>query len=250
MRPILVGHAVDLATAPPPPTTTAESKPTPPPAQRGLRSLDPPVPTSRSWTRRASTPTQAIQPRGCLAHRRPPRPHPGRIQQTRERPDTGRRTPGRSDARTGLWTPVAWTDTRGRWVSAPDTGRRPLAADVDTLTKAQPASAPPGPPRPAAARWATPTVFLWTAPAALGDHDGSGVGPSAGARLPAALPGSCAAAPPAKPRPGALLSSDDFRVERRANGDASSVMARADTGGCCAGRDVASDMRRAGCGRN
>jgi hypothetical protein len=29
-----------------------------------------------------------------------------------------------------------------------------------------------------------PTVFLWTAPAALGDHDGSAVGPPASARLP------------------------------------------------------------------
>jgi hypothetical protein len=66
--------------------------------------------------------------------------------------DTGRRTPGRSDRTldTGRW-----TDTRGDWTSAPDTGCRPLAEDVDTLTKARPASAPPGPPRPAAARWAT-----------------------------------------------------------------------------------------------
>jgi hypothetical protein len=31
--------------------------------------------------------------------------------------------------------------------------------------------------------------------------------------------------------PGALLSSDDFRVERRANGDASSVMTSAEGGG-------------------
>jgi hypothetical protein len=187
-------------------------------AQRCLRSLDPPVPTSRSWTRRASTPTPAIPARGCLPHRRPPRPHPGRTRRTRERtdtgrphrtPDTGRRTPGRSDAHTGLWTPVAWTDKPGDWTSAPDTGRRPLAEDVDTLTKARPASAPPGPPRPAAAL-GHPTVSLWTVPAALGDHDGSAVGPSASARLPAALPGSCSVAPPAKPRLGALLSSDDF----------------------------------------
>jgi hypothetical protein len=40
---------------------------------------------------------------------------------------------------------------------------------------------------------------------------------------------SCAAPLGMKPRLGALLSSDDFRVERRANGDASSVMTSAQT---------------------
>jgi hypothetical protein len=107
---------------------------------------------------------------------------PGRTQRTRERTDTGRpqRTPddghpGHSHARTGRRTPVAWTDTCGDWTSASDTGRRLLAEDVDTLTKARRASAPPGPPRERRAL-GHPTVFLWTAPAALGDHDGSAVG--------------------------------------------------------------------------
>jgi predicted dehydrogenase len=40
--------------------------------------------------------------------------------------DTGRRTPGRSDARTGHRTAVAWTGTRGHCPLAPDTGRRTL----------------------------------------------------------------------------------------------------------------------------
>jgi hypothetical protein len=62
-------------------------------------------------------------------------------------PDTGQRTPGRSDARTGHWTPVAWTGTRGHWSLAPDTGRRTLAEDTDRVTKARPAAGPPGPPR-------------------------------------------------------------------------------------------------------
>src|SRR5829696_9341330 len=38
-RPILVGHAVELATAQPPPTTKAKSKPKPPLAQHRLRQL-------------------------------------------------------------------------------------------------------------------------------------------------------------------------------------------------------------------
>jgi hypothetical protein len=49
---------------------------------------------------------------------------------------------------------------------------------------------------------------------------------SASARLPTALPGVCSVAPSARPRLGALLSSERFRVESRANGEASSVMAR------------------------
>ena len=55
----------------------------------------------------------------------------------------------------------------------------------------------------------------------------------ASARLPTALPGACSVALSAKPRPGALLSSDDFRVERRARGSGSSVMASAYADGCC-----------------
>ena len=51
----------------------------------------------------------------------------------------------------------------------------------------------------------------------------------ASARLPTARPGACSVALSAKPRPGALLSSDEFRVERRASGSRSSVMADADT---------------------
>jgi hypothetical protein len=41
-------------------------------------------------------------------------------------PDAGRRTPGRSDARTGHWTSVPWTGKRGHWSLTPDTGHRTL----------------------------------------------------------------------------------------------------------------------------
>src|SRR5215207_6523153 len=70
-RPILVGHAVELATAQHLPTTTAKSKPTPRLAQHRLRQLrargsDLGQTTSRAWTQRATTPTPAIPAIGCL----------------------------------------------------------------------------------------------------------------------------------------------------------------------------------------
>src|SRR5215211_2278487 len=74
--------------------------------------------------------------------------------------DVGQRTPGRSDARTGHWTAVPWTGKRGHWSLAPDTGHRTLAEDVDRLTKARPASGPPGPPRRATARWDANRVLV------------------------------------------------------------------------------------------
>ena len=123
--------------------------------------------TSRAWTQRATTPTPAI-PAVWL-------PAPPPRSRTSLRPDTadaathkhrtptpgaGQRTPGRSDARTGHWTSVPWTGKCGHWSLAPDTGHRTLAEDVDRLTKARPATGPPGPPRRATACWGRPTVFL------------------------------------------------------------------------------------------
>ena len=97
------------------------------------------------------------------------------------------------------------TEYRGRSVSA-HAGRE--AKDTDTLTKARPASAPPGPPCPAGARWATPpcscgqrlrglatmTARRW----ATCQHETA-------SRTTSQLLGL-----PAKPRLGALLSSDNF----------------------------------------
>jgi hypothetical protein len=52
---------------------------------------------------------------------------------------TGQRTPGRLDAHTGHWTPVAWTSPA--WTldaytgqRTPDSGHRTLAEDADTVT--------------------------------------------------------------------------------------------------------------------
>jgi hypothetical protein len=108
--------------------------------------------------------------------RRAPGPHFGRTQRTRQRTDTGRRTadtgqrtPGRSDARTGHWTAVPWTGKRGHWSLAPDTGHWTPdagrgrgqgdegAAGIRTSWATTPSDRTLG----------RPTVFLWTAPAAL-----------------------------------------------------------------------------------
>ena len=185
-RPILVGHAVELATAQPPPTTTARSKPTPRLAQHRLRQLR--ARGSDSGRRRAGhgrsgrpRRPRPSQPYGCLPHRRAPGPHFGRTQRTRQRtntgrphrtptPDAGQRTPGRSDARTGHWTSVPWTGKRGHWSLAPDTGHWTPdagrgrgqadegAAGIRTSWATTPSDRALG----------RPTVFLWTAPAALG----------------------------------------------------------------------------------
>jgi hypothetical protein len=82
---------------------------------------------------------------------------------------TGRRTADtwRSDARTGHWTPVPWTGKRGHWSLAPDTGHRTLAEDADRVTTARPASGPSWTTTPSDRTLGRPTVFLWTAPAAL-----------------------------------------------------------------------------------
>jgi hypothetical protein len=68
-----------------------------------------------------------------------------------------------------------------------------------------------------------PTVFLWTAPAALDSPCRLG-GEAAFQREIASRRQLLGRSAGVERRLGALLSSDEFRVERRANGDASSVM--------------------------
>jgi hypothetical protein len=215
IRPILVSHAVDLATA----TTSHDdgrAKPTSPLAQHCLRQLERQAPTrqttSRSWTQGSTTPTRPAQPCGGLptaaltnltstghrgrgdartadAHREPDAEH--------RRPASGHldaRTPGRSDVRTGHWTPVAWTGKRGHWSLAPDTGRRTLAGDAGRVTTARVASRPPGPPRPVIVRWDAQLCScgrdLRGSAAHTGSvaHTGSAVRSPVGVRLPLALP--------------------------------------------------------------
>jgi hypothetical protein len=170
-RPILIGHAVELATDP---TTShddgqaqtdASAGPAPPaPAsRRGADSGRRRAGHGRSGRPRRPRPSQPYGGLPTPRSRTSLRPDTADAATNRHRtptPDAGQRTPGRSNARTGHWTPVPWTGKRGHWSLAPDTGHRTpdtghrtLAEDVDRLTKARPASGPPGPPRRATARW-------------------------------------------------------------------------------------------------
>src|SRR5829696_1038930 len=115
-RPVLVGHAVELATAQPPPTTTARSRPTPRLAQHRA-SFERQAPTQADHepgmdaagdhadpghpSRTAACPTAALQDLTSAGHSgrsntQTPDAHTGR-----RTADAGQRTPGRSDARTG-----------------------------------------------------------------------------------------------------------------------------------------------------
>ena len=131
-------------------------------------------------------------------------------------PDAGQRTPGRSDARTGHWTAVPWTGRRGHWSLAPDTGHRTLAEDVDRLTRR--GRHPDLLGHHAERRTlGHPTVFLWTAPAALNSPCRLG-GEAAFQREIASRRQLLGRSAGVERRLGALLSSDDFgsSVERTA----------------------------------
>ena len=143
IQPILVGHAVDLATAQPPSTTTARSKPMPPLAQHGLCQLRAPGYDSGRRpavmdTVRATTPTPAILAVWLLAASARLKNSPGSDTADAERPDSGRRMPrcrtpqpdtGRPDA--GRPHRTADTRTPGRPHRTLDTGRVDIAR-VDT----------------------------------------------------------------------------------------------------------------------
>jgi hypothetical protein len=131
VRPILVGRAVDLATANHL-TTTAKSKPTPRLASTAYASLDRQAPTRAGDEPAVGTAGDhgdpghaAACPTATLHHL--PVGHNGRGNARTPDAHAGHRTPdtGRSDARTGHWTPVAWTGTRGHCPLALDTGRWP-----------------------------------------------------------------------------------------------------------------------------
>jgi hypothetical protein len=168
IRPILVSHAVDLATA----TTSHDdgrAKPTSPLAQHSLRQLERQASTRKttswSWTRGATTPTRPAQPCGGLptavlpnltsaghrgrgnartadAHRGPDaehrRPASGHLDALTSAPDTDN---GRVDRQ--AWTLVART---GRWT--PDAGRGRGQGDDGTA-----GIQTPGPPRWVIVRW-------------------------------------------------------------------------------------------------
>jgi hypothetical protein len=181
------------------------------------------------------------RPRRPRGHVDPLRPPPGaarhtehsRVQRGADSAAAAPRTPeacpsGHLDA-PDAWTPDAWTpDVR----STGDADRATTGpAGVRTSS------------RPVTTRWVARSRPV-TAPGALG-HPGRLRGDStcAAALLPPP-PDSCPTPPGIRPRHGALLSSDEFRVERRANGDASSVMAVARMAGCGDGRGWEQYMAR------
>jgi len=228
--PVLVGHAVELATAQPPPTTTARSTPKPPLAQHRLRQLQAPGADSgrpRAGHGRSGRPRRPGHPSHTAAcPRRAPRPHSGRTQRTRQPTDTGRpprtpdsghRTSGRSDG-TGHWTPVAGTGKRGHWT--PDAGRGRGQGDEGTAG--------------IRTSWATtpsdralgrPTVFLWTAPAAVDSPCRLGGEVTFPARDSSRTTSQLLGRSGGQGAPWRTAVLGRFRVERRASGEASSVMA-------------------------
>ena len=109
-RPLLVGHAVELATAQPPPTTTTRSKPTPRLAQHRLR--QPRARGSDSDRRRAGH-----GPSGRPRRPRPSQPHGG--------------LPHRPRSRTSLRPDTADAATHRH--RTPDSGRRTADAGQRTL---------------------------------------------------------------------------------------------------------------------
>ena len=158
--------------------------------------------------------------------RRAPRPHSGRTQRTRQPTDTGRpprtpdsghRTSGRSDG-TGHWTPVAGTGKRGHWT--PDAGRGRGQGDEGTAG--------------IRTSWATtpsdralgrPTVFLWTAPAAVDSPCRLGGEVTFPARDSSRTTSQLLGRSGGQGAPWRTAVLGRFRVERRASGEASSVMA-------------------------
>jgi hypothetical protein len=182
----------------------------------------------RSGRPRRSRPSQ---PYGGLPHRRAPGPHFGRTQRTpathgNRTPDSGRRTADtwtlRCPHRTldigpvdrQAWTLVARTGHRtpdtGHWT--PDAGRGRGQADegaagIRTFWATTPSDRALG----------RPTVFLWTAPAALGSPCRLG-GEAAFQREIASRRQLLGRSAGVERRLGALLSSDDYgsSVERTA----------------------------------
>jgi hypothetical protein len=138
--------------------------------------------------------------------------------------DAGGRTVDTWTLRRPHRTPVTWTGPVEHRTLAPDTGHRMPDTNADTMTTAQLASGPPWPPRE------RPHAEPPNRACAL------------------ALPAGCSAAPPAKPRPGALLSSDDFgsSVERTAKLIRYGKCLRGADPGLSAGVTVGTGMAQAG----
>jgi hypothetical protein len=230
-RPILVATRSSWPLPNHLPTTTARSKPTPRLAQQRLRQLRDEAPTQADHEPvmdAAGDHTDTGHPSHTAAcPRRAPGPHFGRTQRTRQRTDTGRRHRTPDSGHLDAQTPAPDTGQRSRGQASVDTGRSHRTPDTGR-GRGQGDEAAAG----IRTSWATtpsdrtlgrPTVFLWTAPAALDSPCRLG-GEAAFQHEIASRRQLLGRSAGVERRLGALLSSDEFRVERRANGDASSVM--------------------------
>jgi hypothetical protein len=224
-RPALVGHAVELATAQPPPDddgqvqTDASAGPAPPaPASSTTRRLR--QTTSRSWTQGPTTPTPAIpairRPAHAALHALISAGHSARGNAQTPDANTGRRT---ADTWT-LKTPAPDTGQRSRGQASVDTGRSHRTPDTGHWTPDAGRGRGQGDEGAAGIRtsWATtpsdrtlgrPTVFLWTAPAALDSPCRLG-GEAAFQREIASRRQLLGRSAGVERRLGALLSSDDY----------------------------------------
>jgi hypothetical protein len=212
---------------------------------RGADSGRPPAGHGRSGRPRRPRPSQ---PYGCLstpgsrtslrpdtahaATHRHRTPDSGHLDAQTPPPDIGQRSRGQASVDTGRShrTPdtARWTPDAGRGRGQGDEG----AATVRTSWATTPSDRTLG----------RPTVFLWTASAALDSPCRLG-GEAAFQREIASRRQLLGRSAGVERRLGALLSSDEFRVERRANGEASSVMAVARMAGCGDGRGWSSTWR-------
>lgn len=168
-------------------------------------------------------------PPGRVAAAPPTRSTKSPVQTPRTRTRNARTpTPGTPDVHTGQWTADRGHHMRGHWTftRTPDTGRVDATEYSDRATSTRQApDRHPGPPRPPDRPLGRRTVDLWTAPAAFGNDDGSATMRYLPARdylqhYQAPAQSLC--------RPSRALAHCSprwIRVERRANGEASSVMA-------------------------
>jgi hypothetical protein len=237
-RPLLVGHAVELATAQPPPDDDGQVQPD---ASAGpstaCASFEHEAPTQADHepvmdtagdhadpghpSRTAACPTAALQDLTSAGHsgrgnaptpdahtgRRHRTPDSGQLDAQTPAPDTGHRSRGQTSVDTGRShrTPDTghWTPDAGRGRGQADDG----AAGIRTSWATTPRRRVLG----------RPTVFLWTAPAALGSPCRLG-GEAAFQREIASRRQLLGRSAGVERRLGALLSSDDYgsSVERTA----------------------------------
>src|SRR5215207_5482517 len=187
-----------------------------------------------------------VEPFGDTARRPDPAP-PGRVaaaaltrstkspvQTPRTRTRNADTDLGTPDVHTGQWTADRGHHMRGHrtFTRTPDTGRVDATEYSDRATSTRQApDRHPGPPRPPDRPLGRRTVDLWTAPAALGNDDGSATMRYLPARDYLQHYQGLLSRSDGQAAPWRIALLGRLRVERRANGEPSSVMAIRGGGG-------------------